>query len=315
MKADRIHGVLLVDKPAGMTSHDAVQKIRRQVGQRRVGHTGTLDPQATGLLVVCLGQATKLSRFLSEMDKTYRARVCLGRTSSTYDAEGVDLSEPAAAVPPLTSDKLAEVLNRYTGIITQQVPAYSAVRVGGQRLYRQARKGTDVEPPEREVQIKRIDLEDFSDPMLTITVACSSGTYIRTLAHDIGRHLGCGGYLAGLRRVSVGHLLVSEAVPVDDIADVVRSGRLAERLLSPDRVLEYGCLTVSDGFAEEVLSGKDLRAVDVVDTEGSFEAGQKVFLRGTDGAILAIGVAETASRDIGRTESGDKLFKYLRVLK
>lgn len=204
-------GVWLVDKPAGPTSHDIVAGIRR--GRRRgtkVGHAGTLDPFATGLLVVLIGRATRLTPYLSDLDKTYRATVRLGAVSATGDPEGP--VTPSGAPPPRAD--VERIVPTFLGTQSQRVPALSAVKVGGEPLYRKVRRGEEVEPPVREVTIHRIEVLDY-DPdegLLRIEVRCGKGTYLRQLAADIGERLGCGGYCRELRRTAVGHMQVSDAV-------------------------------------------------------------------------------------------------------
>jgi tRNA pseudouridine55 synthase len=198
------NGILMVDKPPGMTSHDVVAKVRYFIGQRGVGHTGTLDPRATGLLVMCLGRATKIVQFISNFDKTYIADICFGRTSTTYDAEGLDDSVPVGEVPELSDDRLNGLLAEHTGKVRQVVPAYSAVKVRGVPLHRSARRGEEVELPEREVEFKSLRLLSYHAPYMRIELTCSKGAYVRSLAHDMGSRLGCGAYLAELRRTMVG---------------------------------------------------------------------------------------------------------------
>lgn len=314
VKSEHLHGILPVDKPARMSSHDVVQQVRRLTGQRRIGHTGTLDPLATGLLVLCLGRATKVARFVSDMDKTYQAEICLGRTSATYDAEGVDDSVPARDIPKLSKEDLAGLLLEYKGVIKQRVPAYSAVRVEGRRLYESARQGRQVETPERNVEIKDITLEDYRSPYLRITVTCSKGTYVRSLAHNIGERLGCGAYLSQLRRTSVGHLSVGEAVTVEQLADLVRTDGLSAQLMAVERVLRFAAMKVTGEFEPSVITGKEPRPADIAEAEGSFSSGDHVFLKSVAGTALAVGIAGVGSDRIRDINDNDRLFQYVRVL-
>lgn len=309
-----LNGVLLVSKPTGYSSHDLVQEVRKITAQRRVGHTGTLDPLATGLMVLCLGRATKASRFVSEFDKTYLATVSLGRTSSTFDAEGIDSGQSTGDISAIRRQDVEDGLSGYVGVIRQRVPIFSAVRVAGQRLYRAARKGLPVDAPERTVEIKSIILVSFEPPLLQIEVTCSSGTYIRSLADDIGRKLGCGAYLAKLERLRVGHLRISEALTVDEIRQSYDSGTLTSRLLGLDQVLDFGAIRVRDEFASDVESGRIPRESDIIGTQGNFSPGDKVFLKSSQGRILAIGTAGFSSPTAVGADSKEKLFKYIRVL-
>ena len=211
-----IVGLLNIDKPPGLTSHDVVNRVRRVCGLRRVGHAGTLDPLATGVLLVCLGRATRLLEYLSGQPKMYVATVRLGQTTNTYDAEGEVLEERSFEhIPPtLFEDMLAD----FRGDISQRPPIYSAIKKGGQPLYKLARQGVTVEVPLREVTIYELTLVDWDLPYVTIRVACSTGTYIRSLAHDMGEQLGCGGHITALRRMAIGSFHVDKAVTLEALS-------------------------------------------------------------------------------------------------
>jgi tRNA pseudouridine55 synthase len=312
-RISRYNGVLLFDKPAGPSSHEAVMDIRRAVGQRRVGHTGTLDPLAEGLLVICLGKATKIAQFLSGYDKTYEAEICFGQRSATYDREGIDRDQGLSSVPDLNEDKLQRLLSQYGGRITQKVPTYSAIKVAGRRLYRLARNGVVVNPPERETEIKEILFLGYCKPHLRLRITCSSGTYIRSLADDFGEKLGCGAYLSGLRRLSVGEFSVKQAMILGDVRRHHEADTLHEQLLPYEAVLSYSAITVCDDFKESVICGKELTSGDVVDIKGSFSVGDRVLLKDTGGHVLAVGTAEAASEAFTNGR-GQKLFSYVRVL-
>ena len=195
-----IDGILLLDKPKGISSNEALQKVRSLFKANKAGHTGSLDPLATGILPICFGEATKFSAYLLDASKSYRAVCQLGKTTTTADAEGEVTSESPVTV---SADELAAVLTRFTGVIEQIPPMHSAVKVKGQRLYKLARKGREVERAARTIEILKLDLVEFNQDQLVIDVHCSKGTYIRTLAEDIGKALGCGAYLADLRRTGV----------------------------------------------------------------------------------------------------------------
>ena len=194
------NGILLLNKRQNITSHQAVLEVREIIRQRRVGHTGTLDPKAQGLIVVCIGRATKIVQFVSDFDKTYEAEIFLGRTSSTYDSEGIIKDGMPKAAPNLSLFEFQNLLNEFIGRKIQKVPAHSAVRVNGNHLYEYARAGQEVELPVREIEIKSIKTINFEYPKLTFQVTCSKGTYIRSLASDIGERLECGAYLSNLNR-------------------------------------------------------------------------------------------------------------------
>ena len=205
------NGVFNIDKPVGLTSHDLVDKVRWLVGIRRVGHAGTLDPLATGVMLVCVGRATRLVEYLVGHKKEYRATIRLGQETNTYDAEG----EIVADVPvEVTSDELNAALGNFRGQITQRPPPFSAVKVDGQPLYKRARRGEVVESPERQVTVHELTLVNWLSPTVDVELTCSSGTYVRSIAHDLGRLLGCGGFLAALHRVSVGDFSDQDSVPL-----------------------------------------------------------------------------------------------------
>lgn len=212
------HGFLLVDKPLGFTSHDAVAVVRRTLPERDVGHLGTLDPAASGLLVMAVGKkALKVVQLFGDLSKEYEATVKFGQISTTYDSEGMlqQYDIGMGWVPPEHSHLQALIRDRFTGKISQVPPSYSAVSIGGERAYRKARQGRSVDIPARDVRIDRCDIIDYDYPQLKLKVACGSGTYIRSLAHDLGQVLKCGGYLAGLRRTKVGEWNVENALSPD----------------------------------------------------------------------------------------------------
>jgi tRNA pseudouridine55 synthase len=208
-------GLICLDKPYGQSSHDIVNAIRRLAAIRRVGHAGTLDPLATGLLIVCLGRATRLLEYLTGQPKTYLATIQLGQETNTYDAEGEITAERPVDI---TSQQLSAALAKFRGPIEQLPPMYSAVKVGGQPLYRLARKGQSVERPARTVTIHQLDLLSWQDTILTLRIHCSSGTYIRSIAHDLGQELECGAFLAALRRTETGRFSLEDAVPLSQLS-------------------------------------------------------------------------------------------------
>lgn len=204
-----ISGILLLDKPRGLSSNGALQRVKRLYRAAKAGHTGSLDPLATGLLPVCLGSATKISAFLLDADKRYRVRIRLGQATTTADAEGEVIR--TAPTDGVTEAGLRTALEGFLGTISQLPPMYSAVKHQGERLYKLARQGLEVERQPREVTIFSIDLLEFALPEVEIDVHCSKGTYVRTLAEDLGNVLGCGGHVVGLRRTGVGPYVESAA--------------------------------------------------------------------------------------------------------
>ena len=205
-------GILLLDKPVGPTSHDAVARVRRAAGLRRVGHAGTLDPLASGLLLMGLGPAARFLEYLVGLDKTYETTVLLGQATTTYDAEGEVTAERPVDV---SAEQIAAALAAFRGPIRQRVPSHSAVKRDGRPLYESARRGEVIDLPQRDVVVHALDLLAFDPPLVTLRVACSSGTYIRSLAHDLGAALGCGGHVAALRRTAVGVFSVDDSISLD----------------------------------------------------------------------------------------------------
>ena len=230
-------GLLLVDKPGGMTSHDVVDVVRRALHTRKVGHAGTLDPMATGLLVLGVGRATRLLRFLGALPKTYQGTLRLGVETTTLDADGEVIRESA-----VDADEAAvrSAMTALVGESVQRPPAYSAVKVGGRKLYEAARAGVELEAEPRPIRIEAFDLLSFASPDAAFRVTCSSGTYVRVLAADVGAALSCGAHLVALRRTAIGPFLVADASPPDrpafrPIADAV--GHLPRLDLDPDEAV------------------------------------------------------------------------------
>ncbi|RME81625.1 MAG: tRNA pseudouridine(55) synthase TruB [Caldilineae bacterium] len=206
-------GVLNIDKPAGMTSHDVVAAVRRHTGIRKVGHAGTLDPLATGVLLVCVGQATRVVEYLQRGQKEYVVRIRLGEETTTYDAEGEVVARHE--VPALTAHELRAVLQGFVGEVMQQPPMYSAVKYRGRPLYKLAREGKKIEARKRPVRIHAFELLRWETPDLEARVVCSPGTYVRSLAHDVGVALGCGAHVQALRRTASGTWRVEDAIPLE----------------------------------------------------------------------------------------------------
>jgi tRNA pseudouridine55 synthase len=247
-----VDGVLVVDKPAGPTSHDVVDRVRRSLGTRRVGHAGTLDPFATGVLVVCVGRATRLVRFLGEGEKEYAATVRLGFATNTDDATGEPLGEPRAVDVP--AETLAAALRGLVGTFDQVPPAFSARHVGGRRLYELARRGEVAPRAATRVSVFGLELVGVDGATLEMVVRCSPGTYVRALARDLGEHLGTGAHLAALRRTRSGAFDLSQAVPGDDLS----GARDALRPLS-ELLLELPAVTVGEEGRRLVRNGRELR--------------------------------------------------------
>ncbi|MEA3310046.1 MAG: tRNA pseudouridine(55) synthase TruB [Chloroflexota bacterium] len=227
-------GIFNVNKPLHATSHDVVNIMRRLTGVQRIGHTGTLDPLATGVLVLLVGPATRLARFLSRAPKSYRAVIRLGGTTATYDAEGEILEHRPVRVNQAT---LAAALDNFRGELAQIPPMYSAIKINGQPLYKLARRGEELARPARQVTIHELELLVWESPDLTVRVHCSAGTYIRSLAHDLGKALGCGGHLRSLVRTAVGEFQLADSYTLDELSVLAAENRLHEALLPPQALL------------------------------------------------------------------------------
>jgi tRNA pseudouridine55 synthase len=260
-----LRGILLLDKPSGPTSHDMVYALRRGTREKRVGHAGTLDPLATGLLVLCLGAATRLSEYLAGKDKRYTATVRLGQATDTYDAQGTVTSE-STALPERAAVEAA--LAQFRGEQQQVPPAYSAIKRGGQKAYDLARRGETVTLEPRSVNFYAIELIDWQPPLVVLDVHCSAGTYIRSLAHDVGQALGCGAHLAALRRTASGALRVEQAVTLAALEAAFAAGTWQQYLLKPDAAVpDWPAVQLTAQDAVRVERGQSVR-LDAPSTPG-----------------------------------------------
>lgn len=276
----------MVDKPEGMTSHDVVNRVRRIAGLRRVGHLGTLDPMATGVLPLVLGRATRLAQFFSGGEKTYDARLQFGWSTDTYDREGQRTSEPVE--PRFTRAELETVLARFRGAFLQTPPAFSAKKVAGTPAYRLARRGTPADLPPVPVQVFALDLLEFDGVTARICLRCSAGTYLRGIAHDVGRELGCGAFLTALRRTASSEFSEGQAFTLEALGDLARAGALREALIPAARVLpEFPSTLVDTVTAGQIRHGKDFRLSPFVEWSGS----KYVKAVSQEGDLIAIGEA------------------------
>ena len=280
-------GILNINKPRGPTSFDIVRAVRRGTGEKRVGHAGTLDPAASGVLLILLGQASRITEYLMDLPKVYRAVVRLGVATTTYDAEGEVTARNKVSV---SERRLRDVLIEFVGEIQQTPPTYSALKIEGQPAYRLARRGEALEMKPRPVRVYGVDLLTFDAPDAEIEVECGRGTYIRSLAHDIGQALGCGAHLAALERTRIGPFTVEHALPMDDIAADFADGTWREYVQPMDGgLINLPALTVP------IEDEKDLRhgqAVDLdTDTAGRLsECPDRLEARGyaEDGSLIGI---------------------------
>ena len=296
-------GALIVDKPEGFTSHDVVARVRRAAGTRRVGHAGTLDPFATGALVVCVERATRLVQFLVGLDKEYIATVRLGFATDTQDLTGQQIT-PLISPNHLSLEDIRRVLSDLTGPQLQLPPMFSAKKIGGERLYRAAREGREIEREPVPITVHSIDLMEVNEVWCAeaenetgdfqMRVRCSSGTYVRTLAHDIGNRLGVGAHLASLRRTGVGHFRIESALTLEEVEARGREGALENFLVSPSEMLAHlPLLPLDDQRLKRILNGRELEL-----PRGEAEAigAIKKFVRLCDdeGALVAVGEFDVA---------------------
>jgi tRNA pseudouridine55 synthase len=290
-----VSGVLVVDKPVGLTSHDVVQIIRRGTNIHRAGHTGTLDPRASGVLVVLVGPAVRLSEYVSASDKRYQATVHLGSTTDTFDSEGKITS--SGSVDDISEEQFEQALSKFVGEIQQVPPPYSAIKVQGRKAYEMAREGEEVELQPRTIQVYSLELLEWNPPEAVIDVFCSSGTYVRSLANDLGVELGCGAHLVGLRRTKSGRFTLRDAVPLRRLQEAFHVGDwykflipAAEALgdwpmveLDADQVelIRHGHRILAEGEAQGWVRGisqqGDLVALMEMDEETSEWQPRKVF--------------------------------------
>jgi tRNA pseudouridine55 synthase len=267
-----ISGVLVVDKPVGLTSHDVVQIVRKGTNIRRAGHTGTLDPRASGVLVILIGPAVRLSEYVSASDKRYQAVVRLGASTDTYDADGRVMNQ---APVNITEEQFENVLDKFIGEIEQVPPPYSAVKVKGRKAYEMAREGEEVDLQPRTIEVYNLELLEWAPPEAVIDVYCSSGTYVRSLAHDLGEELGCGAHLVGLRRTKSGRFTLRDAVPLRKLREAFENGNWYQYLIP----------------AAEALS--DWPAVDLtVDEVDSVRHGHRISGDAPEKGTLARGISE-----------------------
>ncbi len=308
-----LSGVLPVNKPTGITSHDVIQRLRQTLCTRGIGHTGTLDPRASGLLLACVGKANKVVQFLTEFDKEYEAVIELGITTDTYDGEGkiTKIEENLK----ISSDQTRKVIDSFKGRIWQIPPLYSAIKYKGKKLYEYARAKKKVKREKREVEIKNIDVVDIDIPYVKLRISCSKGTYVRSLAFDVGQKLGCGAYLYSLRRNRVGPFKLEDALGLEKISDVEKEGKLQDHLIPIEKALAHlPSVMVKESFTEKVRHGVPLAASSVLSTEGDFKKNQTISIKDNQKNIIALGKALSSANKFLDPDYKNKLFQYIRVI-
>lgn len=301
-----MNGVVIIDKPAGKTSHDVVARVKKILGVRKAGHTGTLDPLATGVLPVCLNEGTKLAQFLSSHTKDYRATMLLGVETETLDIEGKIVVE---RVPEVTVPAIEEALKPFAGVINQKAPEYSAVKYKGKTLYRWARKGIIVESPTRSVEIYDLTLEEVAMPYVTFTVSCSAGTYVRSICADVGKALGCGACLSSLRRLRSGAFRLETAVSLED-EDHIRS------MIIPmtEAVAHLPSFPVDELWVKRLKDGVQPTKDIFQDGDISFlVAGDMIKFVTDEGRLVAISSVAQTPNGCDTGENGNPVIKILRI--
>jgi len=277
-----ISGVLVVDKPVGMTSHDVVQAVRNGTGIRRAGHTGTLDPRASGVLVILVGPAVRLSEFISATDKRYQSIIRMGSSTDTYDVEGKFTNQQETPVE-VTEEEFSTVLKGFEGEIEQTPPQYSAVKVKGRKAYEMARKGQEVELEPRIIQVHHLEVLEWAPPEVVVDVHCSSGTYVRSLANDLGETLGTGAYLVGLRRTKSGRFTLRDAVPLRKLQEAFQTGDWYQYLIPAAEALgDWEARELDPDEVEEVRHGHRVKA------DPDTELDKRVRGISTQGELVAI---------------------------
>jgi tRNA pseudouridine55 synthase len=300
-----VDGVLIIKKETGWTSHDVVAKVRQLLGGVKVGHAGTLDPAATGVLPVLIGRGTRIAEYLVEWDKEYRAVLRLGETTDTQDATGTALARhPTDLVTPET---IHEVVGRFLGPIEQVPPMYSAVKVGGVPLYKSARAGKAIARDARTIVIHTLEVEAIQERDVTLRIVCSKGTYVRTLCADIGEAMGVGGHMLALERRRVGPLTIDQALTVDEVVTRHALGRLGDDLLSLDRALaQLEIVVVDEQTADRVRHGVPVPAAKILRWEGAADgergSHKPVRIHNIDGRLVAIGNCPDNLRDALKVE-------------
>ncbi len=257
---DFITGALVIDKPVGLTSHDVVKVVRHGTGIRRAGHTGTLDPRASGVLVVLIGPAVRLSEFLSASDKRYQAILRFGVATDTYDTEGKQVGE-TKSVDHISEDDFKKLLRNYEGKISQVPPAHSAVKINGEKAYNLARRGEEVELAPRIIDVYNLELLEWSPPEAVIDVYASSGTYVRSLANDLGNDLGVGAHLTGLRRTKNGQFTLRDAVRLQDLRESFEAGDWYKYLIpAAETLADWHTLELTPDDMENIKHGRQIPA-------------------------------------------------------
>jgi tRNA pseudouridine55 synthase len=293
-----VNGILVVDKPKGITSYDVVRELKPGMRGVKIGYLGTLDPLATGVLPILLGEGTKLALFLEEGMKIYEAAILLGVTTDTQDKDGKILKSVDVSGYDLSPQRVEAVMQRFRGKITQLPPMYSALKHGGKPLYKLARRGETVQRLPREVEINEVQITEFDPPSLHLHIECSKGTYIRTLAHDIGEQLECGAHLTALRRTQNGPFSLEDALPLADIKGLLNKGKLPERILSLSQAMSFlPAIEVGDANALQIRNGQTISLEGFPHRSEDVGRAVRVLVEG-GGGLVAVGEIQRGEEGI-----------------
>jgi tRNA pseudouridine55 synthase len=297
-----MNGTLIIDKPAGLTSHDVVARVRRIIGERRVGHTGTLDPFATGVLVILIGKATRLLQFLSGAEKEYEALIRFGYATDTGDATGqrLEVHAQSQSTQSLREEEIETAMASLRGEISQVPPMYSAKKVKGQKLYELARRGEEIERQPVKVTISEFALNgqllrmgDDGIADLNVRVACSAGTYVRTLAEDLGKLLGLGAHLAALRRTRAGRFKIDSAITLERLTELVEAGSIADQIISLDATIGHlPPVVMNEGDVRRVINGV------AIELDSDHQDQQRLRLQNVAGELVAVGTYDRAQKTV-----------------
>jgi len=310
-RESRYHGVSNVNKPSGMTSHDVVDEVRRIAGTRRVGHTGTLDPMATGVLPICVGQATKIAQFLLAADKEYLVEMVLGTITDSQDTTGKVVEQ--RPVPEFGEDEIRAVFARFTGEIEQVPPMISAKKHRGERLYKLAREGVEVEREPCAITVHELGFVSVELPAVRFRLVCSKGTYVRTLCHDVGAALGPGAAMCGLVRTRCGSFHVDDSVDLEDLA---KDGIQPGQIFSLDEALScYPAVRVGEQEERQVMQGQAVAGSGIIETSGPFEAGSLVRVRGPQRDFLAVARALLGSDKLDKMGANLRTIQPIKVFR
>ncbi len=306
-----INGSLVVNKPRGISSHDTLDKLRKLLPEISIGHTGTLDPQAEGVLFALLGKATKISSFIEYWDKEYLAKIKLGVKTDTYDLEGKILE--AVEEIQVTESEIKESVGSLVGEISQTPPVYSAIKYKGKKLYEYARAGVEIKPEKRKVTIKNLEIIGINLPYIELKIDCSKGTYIRSIANDLGEKLRCGAVLASLVRTKVGPYKLEQALTLEKVEEICEQNKISDYIIPiPDILKDLPWIVVEEGCEKRIKNGMELKRENLT-LVGNFKSGETVNVINTKGEVLALGKFLVSSAELDQTNTG-KIFQYLRVL-